>query len=178
MAGLALASSTAHADRTMVVVVDSTGSMQAIRSSDSQQRFEAARALAAKRVHDAAVVEPAGLAPTGVAVFTFADTGLIAWDANGPAAAPTWVSAQDAQTIINTKIQVTSLLTPLADSICAAAKIASESGSVATTTVAFWKSGRMVARTTRPARIALVPTRIPRHSHGRTARGRSGRTTS
>jgi len=137
-AGLIVTASTAEADRTMVVVVDATGSMETLRNDPDNptgpqiQRFELARRLAARRVNDAATVDPLGLAG-GVQVFTFSGSSMTPWDATGPAAAPVVLTPGQARSTILNNIAVTPFSTPLADSICSAATFAGTSGTGATT---------------------------------------------
>src|SRR5688572_27820830 len=100
--GLMLAAGTAEADRTMVVVIDASGSMQTLRS-DGQPRFDAAKTLAADRIMTAAM-EAEGLG--GVAVYTFNGSGITPQTAG-------FVSAFTASTVV-AGLTVTSDLTPLA----------------------------------------------------------------
>lgn len=137
IAGLALVSSTAHADRTMVVVVDATGSMTQDRTDPithvTTSRFEAARAAASQRVFNAG--NEAGGLNGGVAVFTFSGPGITAWAADGSVSGtPVFMTKTQAKNVIDNFIAVTPLDTPLADSICATADIASASGTVGVTT--------------------------------------------
>lgn len=127
--GLVLTAGTAAADRTMVVVIDQTGSMLLTRPSDGMTRFEAAKLQAADRVFEAGSVETLGL--SGVQVFTFHNDffsgefgltdrsmGFIPWD--------------DARDLILT-LTMPSGATPLAGSMCDAIDAASASGSGSTT---------------------------------------------
>jgi len=113
---LVVAAGTAEAERTMVVLLDASGSM-VITRSDGQTRFEAARQLARDRVMNAAM-ETEGLA--GVAVYTFHGTGLTAHTTG-------FVDPFSAVVAID-GLAVTTQLTPLAGSLCDAIDIASASG--------------------------------------------------
>lgn len=112
--------SAAHADRTMVVVIDASGSMQTLRGTEP--RFDAAKQLAQDSIF-AATMEVEGLA--GVAVFTFHGAGIVSQTAG-------FVSPGTAQTTVG-GLAVTSDLTPLAASLCDTIDIASASGTGATT---------------------------------------------
>jgi hypothetical protein len=122
----------------MVVVVDATGSMTLMRTDPDNptgpqiQRFELARRLAAKRVNDAATVDPLGLAG-GVQVFTFSGNSVTPWSATGPSATPVVLTPGQARSTILNNIAVTLARTALADSICSTATTAGNSGTAATT---------------------------------------------
>ncbi|TMQ05992.1 MAG: hypothetical protein E6J91_39145 [Deltaproteobacteria bacterium] len=119
------AAGTAAADRTMVVLLDATGSMQTTRCDNSLSRFDQSKLDAADRVTFAAM-ETGGL--SGVAVFKFSGsgTGIVAETAG-------FVTPFDAVTAIN-NATVTSDLTPLANAMCSVIDTARASGSGATTT--------------------------------------------
>ncbi|HWU85846.1 MAG TPA: hypothetical protein VN253_01120 [Kofleriaceae bacterium] len=121
-----LATGSAAADRTMVVVIDASGSMQTIRPSDNQARFDAAIALAAERV--GIVNSNGGL--SGVAVYMFHGTGITAHTAG-------FVTPFEAQQTILNNLTVTSDLTPLAGSLCDTIDIARASGTPGVTTDRF-----------------------------------------
>ncbi len=123
--GLMFAAGTAAADRTMVVLLDATGSMQTTRCDNSLSRFDQSKLDAADRVTFAAM-ETGGL--SGVAVFKFSGsgTGIVAETAG-------FVTPFDAVTAIN-NATVTSDLTPLANAMCSVIDTARASGSGATTT--------------------------------------------
>lgn len=110
---LVAAGGAAQADRTMVVVIDASGSMQGAR-------FGSAKTMARQRVIDAAG-EVQGLA--SVAVYTLQSSGVVAHTG--------FVSPNGALQAIE-ELAVTRDLTPLAGSLCDAIDIASASGTGAT----------------------------------------------
>lgn len=112
--GLLLAASTAHADRSMVVLLDATGSMQQIRS-DGDTRYQAAVKQARTRVYTAASVETEGLVNVAVLQFNSA-TGTISLS-GGTATNPTFVTPYEADLIIASS-SVSIYGTPLADALC------------------------------------------------------------
>jgi hypothetical protein len=119
---LTLAGGTAAADRTMVVLLDATGSMQAVRG-DGVIRYDQAKLDAANRVMFVAG-QVGGLSQ--VAVYKFFGAGIVPVTAG-------FVSPFDAATAI-TASTVTVEVTPLASSMCDTVDIARASGSGATTT--------------------------------------------
>jgi hypothetical protein len=136
--GLMLAAGTAAADRTMVVLLDATGSMQTIRKDSNgnctetpcRSRFKQAQLDAATRVQD--VQLNGGL--LGVAVYKFFLTGTGINIVHEPPGSPDgFVAPFDAQTAI-LNATVTSERTPLAGAMCDAIDKARQSGTAATTT--------------------------------------------
>jgi hypothetical protein len=111
----------------MVVVLDATGSMTAVRT-DGKTRYEAAREAAADRVF-AAAMETQGLAK--VAVYKFFGTGIVQESLNTGDGTP-FVTAFDAVDVINNSA-VTFEATPLAGAMCDTVDIARASGGVGTT---------------------------------------------
>lgn len=109
-----LATTAAHADRSMVVLLDASGSMTEIRS-DNITRYRAAQNEAASRVETAARFEVEGLVNVAVLQFNSA-TGTISLS-GGTAANPTFVDPVAAVGIINTS-SVSVFGTPLADGLC------------------------------------------------------------
>lgn len=126
-AGLMLAAGTAAADRTMVVVLDATGSMQAVRPDNNNTRYEQAKIDAENRVTKIAS-ETAGLSK--VAVYKFFGEGIVLESTASPDG---FLTPFDAVQVIR-KSTVTSELTPLAGAMCATVDIARASGTAATTT--------------------------------------------
>jgi hypothetical protein len=118
---LALAAGSAAAERTMVVLIDATGSMVMPRS-DGQTRFEAARQMARERIINAAS-QTDGLA--SVAVYTFHSVAFTN-ETGG------FVTPFEAVSVID-NLEVAPWATPLAGSLCDAIDIASASGTGAVT---------------------------------------------
>jgi hypothetical protein len=126
-ASLMLVAGTAAADRTMVVLLDATGSMQTIRPNPDPtilvSRFAQAKIDAAKRVNDANN-ETDGL--SGVAVYKFFGTSAVLETPAG------FVTPGQAQIAIQ-NATVTDDVTPLATAMCQVIQVARDSGSAATT---------------------------------------------
>jgi hypothetical protein len=122
-----LAAGTAAADRTMVVLLDATGSMQTVRPDNGRTRFDQAKLDAADRVQLVAS-ETGGLSK--VAVYKFFGTDIVLQTTSAPDG---FVSAFDAVTAIRAAT-VTDDLTPLAGAMCSTVDIARASGTAATTT--------------------------------------------
>ena len=131
--GLALATGSAAADRTMVVLIDASGSMTTIRPSDSKTRFNKAKEEAYSRV--GSVQSNGGL--SGVAVYVFHGTGITQHTTGGVGPFGAFVSPADAQDIILNHLTVTSDLTPLAGSLCDTIDIARHSGTPGVTAMRF-----------------------------------------
>lgn len=112
-----LATGTAHADRTIIILLDQSGSMATPRSSDSVVRYEKARQLAAQRVFNAATVDVEGLA--NVAVIAFSETSTYPLT-GGTINNPTFVDTDTAIAAINNPANnyIPGALTPLADGMC------------------------------------------------------------
>src|SRR5688572_4315521 len=104
-------------NRKMLVLIDASGSMTQLRSSDNKMRFEAAKERAFANLQNEAMM---GL--SGVAIYTFQDAGLT--NRTGTAANPfvdintanNALMALDPQTVPNG-------VTPLAGSMCDAIDI-------------------------------------------------------
>ena len=125
--GITLAAGTAAADRTMVVLLDATGSMQTLRSDNGLSRFDQAKLDAADRVLKKSR-ETEGLSK--VAVYKFFGTGMVLESTSSPDG---FVTPFEAGNVIMAAT-VTSDLTPLAGAMCAAVDVARTSGTGATTT--------------------------------------------
>ena len=110
-----LAASAAHADRSMVVLLDASGSMTTTRMSDGHTRYQAAIEQAASRVFTAATMEVEGLVNVAVLQFN-SSTGTISLS-GGTAANPTFVDPTTAIGFINGS-SVSIFATPLADALC------------------------------------------------------------
>src|SRR5438876_5655545 len=118
---LMVVAGTAAADRTMVVLLDATGSMQTLRSPDPAHptdppisRFDQAKIDAAKRVNDANT-ETGGL--SGVAVYKFFGASAVLETPAG------FVAPGQAQAAI-AAATVTDDVTPLADAMCQVIQVA------------------------------------------------------
>ncbi len=142
--GMVIAGGSAAADRTMVVLLDATGSMQAVRTN-GLTRFAQSQIDAVERVTLVAG-QTDGLSQVAVYKFygstavceTCAPLGVTVPCASNPSQnVPTspsgFVSAFDATVAINCAV-VTTQVTPLADSMCTVIDAARSSGNAGTTT--------------------------------------------
>jgi hypothetical protein len=117
LATAAVGSTTAHAQRKMLVLIDASGSMTTPRTGDlvHPTRFDAAKALAEQRINEQNAVSVLA----GVAVYTFSD--FSATNQTATVANPTgFVSVSDALDKIDTLdlFTVGGGSTPLAGSMC------------------------------------------------------------
>jgi len=126
---LMLAAGTAAADRTMVVVLDATGSMQTIRPDNNKMRYAQAKVDAEARVTLLAG-DVQGLSK--VAVYKFFGTGAVLETPISPTSPDGFVTPGEAVAAIRAST-VTSDLTPLATAMCQAVDAARGSGSPSTT---------------------------------------------
>lgn len=143
--GVVIAGGSAAADRTMVVLLDATGSMQAIRS-DNRTRFEQAQFDAAERISTVAM-QLEGLSQ--VAVYKFYGSAAVC-ETCAPLGSPPRICATDPRRSFQTSptgfvspfdaatavecATVTVQVTPLADALCTAIDAARSSGDAGTTT--------------------------------------------
>ncbi len=113
---LASVSTTAFAERSMVILLDATGSMQAIRPDNGLTRYENAKNEAVTRMRFVAM-QTAGLEKVAVYQFYGAETAL---RLTGTSDADPWTTDIDAAELAILSSAVSFEVTPLAGAMCAA----------------------------------------------------------